>query len=213
MASHILVVGGAGYIGAQMVKLLGQSGYVPVVLDNMSNGRRAAVPPAALVVGDMAQPGMLEALLQAFPFDAVMHFASYIQVGESVAHPALYYDNNVGNTVRLVQAVVSFSAKRFIFSSTAAIFGDPQYVPIDEQHPKLPINPYGRSKWMVEQVLEDFERAHGLRSGCLRYFNAAGADPDGQLGECHEPETHLIPLVLQAASKRRAAITVYGNDY
>jgi UDP-glucose 4-epimerase len=213
MQPHILVVGGAGYIGSHMVKLLGESGYAPVVLDNLSNGRRGAVPPDALIVGDMGDPGMLEALLQAFQFEAVMHFASFIQVGESVAHPGRYYDNNVGNTVRLLEAMVRHRVKRFIFSSTAAIFGEPQYVPIDEKHPKTPINPYGRSKWMVEQILDDFDHAHGLRACCLRYFNAAGADPDGLLGECHEPETHLIPLVLQAASGRRAAITVYGDDY
>jgi UDP-glucose 4-epimerase len=213
MDPHVLVVGGAGYIGSHMVKLLARSGYTPVVLDNLSNGRRDAVPAGALVAGDMAERGMLDALLQAFRFEAVMHFASYIQVGESVAHPALYYDNNVGNTVRLLEAMVRHGVTRFIFSSTAAIFGDPDYLPIDEKHPKAPINPYGRSKWMVEQILEDFDRAYGLRACCLRYFNAAGADPDGQLGECHEPETHLIPLVLQAASGRRAAIALYGADY
>jgi UDP-glucose 4-epimerase len=213
MDPHILVVGGAGYIGSHMVKLLGESGYVPVVLDNLSNGRREAVPPGALVVGEVGDPGVLHTLLQAFPFEAVMHFASFIRVGESVAHPGLYYDNNVGNTVRLLQAMVGAGIRRLIFSSSAAIFGVPERVPIDEGHPKAPINPYGRSKWMVEQVLEDFDRAHGLKACCLRYFNAAGADPGGQLGECHEPETHLIPLVLAAASGRRAAVSIFGNDY
>jgi UDP-glucose 4-epimerase len=213
MNPHILVVGGAGYIGAHMVKLLGRSGYTPVVLDNLSNGRRESVPAPTLIVGDMAEAGMLDALMQAFRFEAVMHFASFIQVGESVAHPGRYYDNNVGNTIRLLEAMERHRIKHFIFSSTAAIFGDPEYVPIDERHPKAPINPYGRSKWMVEQVLEDFDRAYGMRSCCLRYFNAAGADPEGGLGECHDPETHLIPLVLQAASGRRASISLYGNDY
>lgn len=213
MAPHVLVVGGAGYIGSHMVKLLRQSGYAPVVLDDLSNGRREAVPEGSLVVGNMADPGILSALMQAFRFEAVMHFASFIQVGESVAQPGRYYDNNVGNTVRLLEAMVAHGITRFIFSSTAAIFGDPEYVPIDERHPKAPINPYGRSKWMVEQVLEDFDRAYGVRACCLRYFNAAGADPDGELGECHEPETHLIPLVLQAAAGRRAGITIFGDDY
>jgi UDP-glucose 4-epimerase len=213
MIPHVLVVGGAGYIGSHMVRLLSSAGYAPVVLDNLSNGRAGAVPPGALVVADVGEPAAVDALLQAFPFQAVMHFASYIQVGESVAHPGRYYDNNVGNTIRLLEAMVRRGLKRFIFSSSAAIFGDPEYVPIDEKHPKAPINPYGRSKWMVEQVLEDFDNAYGLRACCLRYFNAAGADPSGQLGECHEPETHLIPLVLQAASGRRAAITIYGGDY
>lgn len=213
MIPRVLVVGGAGYIGSHMVKLLCGAGYAPVVLDNLSNGRAGAVPAGALVVADVGERGAVDALLQAFPFEAVMHFASYIQVGESVAHPGRYYDNNVGNTIGLLESMVRRGVKRFIFSSSAAIFGDPEYVPIDEQHPKAPINPYGRSKWMVEQVLEDFEAAYGLRACCLRYFNAAGADPDVQLGECHAPETHLIPLVLQAASGRRDAITIYGNDY
>ncbi|MCC6070018.1 UDP-glucose 4-epimerase GalE [Massilia sp. GCM10020059] len=213
MKPTILVVGGAGYIGSQMTRQLAAAGYVPVVLDDLSNGRREAVGPHRLVVADMGERGALDALLQAFQFDAVMHFASFIQVGESVTEPGRYYDNNVGNTVRLLQAMVRHGVRNFIFSSTAAIFGDPAYVPIDERHPKEPINPYGRSKWMVEQVLGDFESAYGLRSSCLRYFNAAGADPDIALGECHQPETHLIPLVLQAAAGRRADITVYGEDY
>jgi UDP-glucose 4-epimerase len=213
MKPHVLVVGGAGYIGSHMVKLLAGAGYVPVVLDNLSGGHRWAVRSAPLVVADMGDASALETLMQAFKFDAVMHFASFIQVGESVVEPAKYYDNNVANTVRLLAAMVRHKIGNFIFSSTAAIFGAPQYVPIDERHPKAPINPYGRSKWMVEQILEDFDRAYGLRSSSLRYFNAAGADPGVELGECHRPETHLIPLVLQAASGRRAAIAIYGDDY
>jgi UDP-glucose 4-epimerase len=213
MKPPILVVGGAGYIGAHMVKRLAQAGFMPVVLDNLSAGQRAAVRDEKLVVCEMGDAAALDALMQAFQFAAVMHFASFIQVGESVSAPAKYYDNNVGNTVRLLEAMLRHKIECFIFSSTAAIFGDPEYVPIDEQHPKLPINPYGRSKWMVEQILADVEVAYGMRSSCLRYFNAAGADPDGEMGECHEPETHLIPLVLQAASGRREAITIYGQDY
>jgi UDP-glucose 4-epimerase len=213
MKPHILVVGGAGYIGSHMVKLLAAAGYLPVVLDNLSGGQRAAVGAGRLIACDMGDAQMLDALLQAFDFQAAMHFASFIQVGESVAEPAKYYDNNVANTLALLGALARHGAPPFIFSSTAAIFGDPQYVPIDERHPKEPINPYGRSKWMVEQVLEDFDRAYGLRASCLRYFNAAGADPDGELGECHEPETHLIPLVLQAAAGRRPSITIFGADY
>jgi UDP-glucose 4-epimerase len=193
---------------------LAAAGLVPVVLDNLSGGgHRQAVPSARLVVCDMGDASALDALMQAFPFAAVMHFASFIQVGESVVQPARYYENNLANTLRLLDAMVRHKIDKFIFSSTAAIFGDPEYVPIDEAHRKQPINPYGRSKWMVEQILSDFGHAYGLRSSCLRYFNAAGADPDVELGECHEPETHLIPLVLQAASGRRAAITVYGHDY
>lgn len=210
---YVLVVGGAGYIGSHMVKRLQRAGYVPIVLDNLSQGRRSAVGSAQLIVGELGDSSVLDVIFQAWPIAAVMHFASYIQVGESVEKPATYYGNNVSNTVALLHAMMRHRVSRFIFSSTAAIFGNPEYVPIDEQHPKQPINPYGRSKLMVEEILRDFETAYGLRSCCLRYFNAAGADPDGELGECHEPETHLIPLVLQAASGRRASITVFGRDY
>lgn len=213
MKGDILVVGGAGYIGSQMVKRLAQAGYRAVVLDDLSGGRREAAGSARLIVADLGDRGALDALMQSFDFSAVMHFASFIQVGESVVQPAKYYHNNVGNTVQLLDAMVRHGIECFIFSSTAAIFGEPEYVPIDEKHPKAPINPYGLSKLMVEQMLGDFGRAYGLRSSCLRYFNAAGADPDGEMGECHEPETHLIPLVLQAASGRRHAITIYGANY
>ena len=209
----ILVVGGAGYIGAHMVKLLRRSGFAVAVADDLSSGRRGAVLGAALHVGDIGDAGFVDSVLHATRPAAVMHFASCIQVGESVLDPAKYYRNNVTATQVLLDGMRAQGVSRFIFSSTAAIFGDPMYVPIDEAHPKLPINPYGRSKWMVEQMLEDFDAAYGLKSVCLRYFNAAGADPDGELGECHEPETHLIPLILQVAAGRRPHITVYGDDY
>jgi UDP-glucose 4-epimerase len=146
-------------------------------------------------------------------FDALMHFASSIQVGESVTNPAKYYKNNVTNTQTLLDCMVKHGVLSFIFSSTAAVFGEPAYSPIDEAHINLPINPYGRSKYMVEQILEDYDHAYGLKSVCLRYFNAAGADPEGELGERHLPETHLIPLILQAASGRRDAISIFGDDY
>ncbi len=213
MPDPILVVGGAGYIGAHMVKQLRRAGFTVHVADDLSSGRREAVLGAPLHVGDIGDPAFVGPLLAALRPAAVMHFASFIQVGESVAEPGKYYRNNVAATLVLLEAMRAHGVARFIFSSTAAIFGDPQYVPIDEAHPKAPINPYGRSKWFVEQVLEDFDRAHGLKSVCLRYFNAAGADPEGELGECHEPETHLIPLILQVASGRRPHITVYGEDY
>ena len=209
----VLVVGGAGYIGSHMVKLLQQAGYLPVVADDLSGGRREAVRDAALHVGDIGDATFVDALLRAVQPAAVMHFASFIQVGESMADPGKYYRNNVGATQVLLDAMGTHGITRFIFSSTAAIFGDPVYVPIDEAHPRQPINPYGRSKWMVEQMLEDYDSAYGLKSVCLRYFNAAGADAEGELGECHEPETHLIPLLLQVASGRRPHITVYGDDY
>ncbi len=182
-------------------------------LDNLSSGHCDAVLFGDFVHGDLADKVLLANLLQAGRFDAVMHFASFIQVGESVQKPAMYYANNVINTLYLLDAMRTAGVQRFIFSSTAATFGEPQYTPINERHPQAPINPYGRSKLMIEQVLEDYDRAYGLKSVCLRYFNAAGADPEGKLGERHDPETHLIPLVLQAASGRRADIAVFGRDY
>jgi len=210
---NILVVGGAGYVGSHMVQSLLKSGYDVVVADNFSTGFREALVGGNLVEVDITDAAALDVLFAADRFDAVLHFASFIQVGESVTEPGKYYANNLAATLALLQAMVRAGVKRFIFSSTAAVYGDPDYVPIDEAHPKKPINPYGRSKWMVEQVLEDFDRAYGLKSVCLRYFNAAGAEPAGRLGERHEPETHLIPLILQAASGRREAITVFGRDY
>lgn len=209
----ILVVGGAGYIGSHMVKRLGRAGCEVMTLDNLVGGFRDAVLCGTLIEGDIADREMLDELLAAQRFDAVMHFASHIQVGESVQDPAKYYQNNVVNTLTLLDAMRQAGVMRFIFSSTAAIFGEPQSARIDEAHPKLPINPYGRTKLMVEQALADYDRAYGMKSVCLRYFNAAGADPEGELGERHEPETHLIPLVLQAASGRRSHIAVYGQDY
>ena len=210
---RVLIVGGAGYIGSHMVKLLCQRGFEVTVLDNLSTGHRDAVRGGRFVLGDLFERDALEDLFGEMRFDGVMHFASYIQVGESVREPAKYYRNNVFKTQNLLDVMVAQRMRCFIFSSTAAIFGDPVRVPIAEDHPKNPINPYGRGKWMVEQMLEDYEVAYGLKSVCLRYFNAAGADPEGELGERHEPETHLIPLVLQAAAGRRPHITVFGSDY
>ena len=209
----ILVVGGAGYIGSHMVSMLRAAGRQVVTLDNLSTGYRDAVHGGDFVYGDAGDPATLDALFQRYPVEAVMHFASFIQVGESVTAPAKYYDNNVARTLTLLEGMRRHGVNRFVFSSTAAVFGEPEYTPIDEAHPQRPINPYGRTKWMVEQILRDYDRAYGLRSVSLRYFNAAGAHPEGELGERHEPETHLIPLVLQAASGRREAITVFGRDY
>lgn len=210
---HILIVGGAGYIGSHMVKLLCQRDYMVTVMDNLSTGYRDAVLGGRFVEGDLADWQDVEALFAGESFDAVMHFASCIQVGESVREPAKYYRNNVANTLNLLDAMVRHGCRYFIFSSSAAIFGEPVSVPIGESHPKNPLNPYGRSKWMLEQILSDYAHAYDLQFTCLRYFNAAGADPEGDLGERHEPETHLIPLVLQAASGRRPQITVFGTDY
>lgn len=209
----VLVVGGAGYIGSHMVKMLAKAGHDVVTLDNLSNGYRDAVKYGEFVEGDIADAVLLDQLFSKYAFDGVMHFASYIQVGESVEKPSMYYRNNVCNTQTLLDAMLEHGIRSFIFSSTAATFGEPEYTPIDEAHPQKPINPYGHSKLMVEQILQDYDHAYGLKSVCLRYFNAAGADPDGELGERHIPETHLIPLVLQAASGRRDCITVFGTDY
>lgn len=210
---NILVVGGAGYIGSHMVKRLLAGQYEVTVLDNLSTGYRDAVLGGDLIEGDLADRALLENIFSKNKFDAVIHFASFIEVGESVSKPDIYYQNNITNTLNLLNAMNVAGVKQFIFSSTAAIFGEPSYTPIDEAHPKQPINPYGRSKWMVEQILEDYDCAFGLKSVCLRYFNAAGADPEGLVGERHEPETHLIPILLQVASGRRERAFVFGTDY
>lgn len=209
----ILVVGGAGYIGSHMVKMLSQSGHNVIVLDNLSTGFRESVKYGQLVVGDLADIQFLEKLFIEHEFVGVMHFAANSLVGESMNLPAKYYRNNVANTLNLLDIMVRHNVKYFIFSSTAATFGEPVYSPIDEAHPQKPINPYGASKLMVERILQDYATAYGLNSVCLRYFNACGADPEGELGENHDPETHLIPLILQAASCRRKSITVFGHDY
>ena len=208
----ILVVGGAGYIGSHMTLMLRERGHEAVVLDNLASGSEQAVLGAPLIRGDVGDPAVLERALAARRYDCVMHFASLIQVGESVQKPALYYRNNLCHTLELLDAMVRHEVRRFVFSSTAAIFGEPERVPIDEDCAKRPINPYGRSKWMVEQVLQDYDRAYGLRSSCLRYFNAAGADPGSRIGENHEPESHLIPLALRAAAGR-GPLSVFGRDY
>jgi UDP-glucose 4-epimerase len=213
MKGSILVVGGAGYIGSHMAKMLVQSGHEVIVLDNLSTGFRDAVRYGRLMEGDLADQALLDRIFAENDIAAVMHFAALSQVGESVREPARYYRNNVTNTQNLLDAMLRYQVKRFIFSSTAAIFGEPETPLMDEQHPQRPINPYGRGKRMVEAMLGDYDSAYGLHSVCLRYFNAAGADPEGELAERHDPESHLIPLVLQAASGRRDHIAVYGDDY
>jgi UDP-glucose 4-epimerase len=210
---NILVVGGAGYIGSHMTAFLSQMGYTPIVLDDLSTGHRDAVLDAELIEGTLADTALLDTLFSRRKFTAVMHFASFIQVGESVKSPEKYYQNNVANTLNLLSAMLKHHVNKFIFSSTAAVYGDPHYTPIDENHPIKPINPYGCSKSMIEQVLADFQRAYAFQYAVLRYFNAAGADPSGQLSERHDPETHLIPLILQVANGEREAITIYGQDY
>lgn len=209
----LLVVGGAGYIGSHMVKCLLAAGHGVVVLDDLSSGFRDALLGGELVVGDCGDRALLDQLFSSRRFDGVLHFASFIQVGESVTNPAKYYRNNVAKTLTLLEAMTDHGVGPLIFSSTAAVFGEPVRVPIDEAHPRQPINPYGASKHMVETMLTDFDRAYGLRSVALRYFNAAGADPLARIGERHDPETHLVPLALQAVSGRRPPLKVFGRDY
>ena len=211
--SVVLVTGGTCYIGSHMVHQLVQAGYAVTVLDDLSGGFADAVRDAELVVGSIGDADLLDRLFTSHRFSAVVNFASFIQVGESVQQPGKYYANNVGNTLTLLEAMCRHKVLSYIFSSTAAIFGDPVYVPIDEAHPQSPINPYGRSKLMVEQILKDLDHSHALRSVCLRYFNAAGANPECHLGERHDPETHLMPLVLQVANGRRESVSVFGTDY
>lgn len=196
-----------------MVKMLHRAGHQVAILDNLSTGYADAVRYGALVAGDMADVPLLNRLFTEHRFDAVMHFAAASIVGESTVDPAKYYRNNVANTLTLLDAMVKHGVLRFIFSSTAATFGTPKQALIDEAHAQQPINPYGRSKLMVENILSDYDAAYNLKSIILRYFNAAGADPECELGERHDPETHLIPLVLQVASGRRDSINVFGTDY
>ncbi len=209
----ILIVGGAGYIGSHMVWYLGKMGRETLTFDNLSSGHSDAVLSGELIVADLNDRENLDKVFRDHEIETVIHFASSIQVGESMSNPAKYYHNNIINGINLLDSMVANGVKQLIFSSTAAIFGDPTYTPIDEQHPKNPINTYGKTKLIFEQILEDYDRAYDLKSVCLRYFNAAGNEPDGLLGERHEPETHLIPLVLEAAAGKRPDITVFGKDY
>ena len=214
-AQTILVTGGAGYIGSHAVKALQQAGYQVLILDNLVYGHEdiAALLGAELIVGDTNDRQLLDQLFSDRHISAVMHFAAYAYVGESVSQPDKYYRNNVMGTLSLLEAMVAANIKTFVFSSTCASYGVPTQIPITEDHPQAPINPYGATKLMVERILQDFDVAYGLKSVIFRYFNAAGADPDGLIGEDHNPETHLIPLILQTALGKREHITVYGSDY
>ncbi|MBX9698282.1 MAG: UDP-glucose 4-epimerase GalE [Acetobacteraceae bacterium] len=209
-----LVTGGAGYVGSHLVHALVDRGDAVVVIDDLRQGHRAAVPAGAeLVIADLADAARLAEVFAGWRFDAVFHFAALSLVGESMRDPARYIIENVGNSLRLADAAVKAGVMRFVLSSTAALFGDPETVPITEDARLLPTNPYGDSKLMVERGLEWMDRVHGLRSACLRYFNAAGADPAGRIGEDHDPETHLVPLAIGAALGTRPALTVFGDDY
>ncbi|OPZ11375.1 MAG: UDP-glucose 4-epimerase [candidate division BRC1 bacterium ADurb.BinA364] len=208
-----LVVGGAGYIGSNCCKLLAQKGFLPVTYDNMVYGHPEVVKWGPLEIGDIADGARLDEVMKRYRPEAVLHFAAFINVGESVGKPGKYYRNNVCGTISLLDAMVRNGIGRIVFSSTCATYGDPQWIPLTEDHPQAPLNPYGWSKFMVETILDDYETAHGIRSAALRYFNAAGADPEAETGEDHSPETHLIPIVLDAAMGRREEVAVFGDDY
>ncbi|MDR2883588.1 MAG: UDP-glucose 4-epimerase GalE [Deferribacteraceae bacterium] len=210
---NILIVGGAGYIGSHAVVNLQESGYNCIVLDNLSEGYRDAVKCDHFVQGDINDTNVLNYVFQSYDISTVMHFSAYINVGESVVDPQKYYKNNVQSTLNLLSAMVDNKVKNFIFSSTCAIFGNPQYLPLDEDHPQAPINPYGMSKFMVEKILEDYSKAYNLKYVALRYFNAAGAHPTVRIGENHRIETHLIPLVLKTLTGERKDIKIFGTDY
>lgn len=213
MNSHVLVVGGAGYIGSHMVDDLKNHGFNPIVLDNLSTGYEDSLFSSKFIKGDMADSQLLDKIFSENNITAIMHFASYIQVGESVQNPAKYYKNNVANTLSLLNSMLKWKIKYFIFSSSAAVYGEPKYTPIDENHPLSPINPYGQSKKMIEDILIDFSKTYDFKFSSLRYFNASGAHPQGHLRERHIPETHLIPLVLEVARGNREFIEIYGDDY
>jgi len=209
----VLVVGGCGYIGTHMVKALLNAGHDVVTLDNLSKGNRELLPGGEFIQGDIGDTAALDRVFTALRFDAVMHFAAFIEVGESVQEPLKYYRNNVSATVNLLEAMVRHKVDKFIFSSSAAVYGEPEYTPIDEDHPCRPTSPYGQTKLMVENILADCEAAHGLRSMALRYFNAAGADASGTIGERHDPESHIIPLVLKVVAGERDSIIIFGTDH
>lgn len=209
----VLVCGGAGYIGSHVNKQLHKQGYETVVFDNLIYGHREAVKWGHFIQGDLKNLDEIEAVFREYQIEAVFHFAAFAYVGESVEKPEKYYYNNVSNTLNLLHAMKKYGCNKIILSSTCATYGEPEKVPITEEMQQKPINPYGASKLMVERIFQDYSKAYGLKFVVLRYFNAAGADPEGEIGESHIPETHLIPLVLDAASGRRQDIKVFGTDY
>ena len=211
--ANILVTGGAGYIGSHTCKQLAARGYTPIVYDNLVHGHKEAVKWGPLIVGELEDDAKLARVFQDHDIDGVLHFAAYAYVGESVENPQKYYQNNVAGTLSLLAAMRSRGVNKIIFSSTCATYGIPDSVPISVDHPQRPINPYGRSKLMVEQVLRDYAEAYRMQVCVLRYFNAAGADPDLEIGEMHEPETHLVPNVIRALRGDLPHLEVYGNDY
>jgi len=210
---RVLVTGGAGYIGSQTAKALAQSGHEVVVLDNLSTGHREAVKWGPFIEGDLCDKELLATVFKERQIDAVLHFPASLLVGESVKDPQKYFRNNVVNTIRLLDVMKSCGVKHIVFSSSAAVYGNPEKVPVSEDHSKAPVNPYGDSKLCMERAIHWYGAAYGLRGVALRYFNAAGADLDGELGERHDPESHLIPLVVEAALGQRPEVEIYGTDY
>lgn len=214
MTKTVLVMGGAGYIGSHTVKHLLDNGYRVIVADNLVYGHLEAIDKrAAFIHADLLNSASLHAIFNRHEIHAVIHFAAFAYVGESVQDPQKYYLNNVVGTINLLNAMLANNVKNIVFSSTCATYGEPNYIPIDEKHPQSPINPYGKSKLMIEQIFADYEKAYGLNHISLRYFNAAGCSADGEIGESHTPETHLIPLVLKAIKGERDSIHVFGTDY
>ena len=209
----ILIVGGAGYIGSHLNKEISKKGIKTVIFDNLSYGHRDFVKWGTFEKGDLGNIEDIRSVFRKYPIEAVMHFAAFTYVGESVEDPQKYYLNNVKNTLNLLQVMLEENVKYFVFSSTCATYGNPVEIPITENHPQNPINPYGKGKLIVETVLKDYSDAYGLKYASLRYFNAAGADPDGDVGELHDPETHLIPLILDVAVGKREDIKIFGTDY
>ena len=213
MSKHILVVGGAGYIGSHVVRQLKQAGYIPVIFDNLSTGHQASITDNIFVWGDVRNAYDLDRVFGTYPVEGVMHFCAKSLVGESMEKPEIYFENNVEGGHQLLKSMVKHHVKSIIFSSTAATFGQPEESPITESTPQNPTNPYGESKLMFEKMLKWFDVAHGVKSVTLRYFNAAGADERGDIGEDHTPETHLLPIVFQVLNRQRDALTIYGDDY
>lgn len=209
----VLICGGAGYIGSHVNQCFSRNGRDTVVFDNLVYGHREAVKWGRFIKGDLADREALESVFSQYAIDAVIHLAAYAYVGESVIEPQKYYINNVANTLNLLSVMRKFGCGRLVFSSTCATYGEPERLPITEDMPQNPVNPYGRTKLMAEQIFRDYEKAYGMKFAVLRYFNAAGADPEGNIGESHDPETHLIPLVLLAAAGKRKEVSVFGTDY
>lgn len=209
----ILITGGAGYIGSHTNKLLNRTGYKTVVFDNLSCGHREFVKWGEFFLGDLKDETQIRLCFEKYPIEAVIHFVAFASVGESIANPAKYYRNNIISTINLLDVMRDFNVKYFIFSSTCATYGVPKEIPIAEDHLQCPINPYGKSKLMIEEILRDYDKAYGIKYINLRYFNAAGADIDGEIGERHNPETHLIPLAIYAALGKNDYIKVFGTDY